>query len=79
MTLELIETVYMCGDYLPALINDDWTGLADDEARRLHAYQSMLPPCAVLNVIDGGDNWTRCEVCSLLADCTTVEIWAPAS
>jgi len=69
-----IYTYKMATHFLSALINGDESGLSDDEAAQLHAFEQSLPRGGVWDVIDDGNNFTRCEVCDLHADCATLTL-----
>jgi hypothetical protein len=69
--------------FISALINDDESGLTDDEAAMLWEWEQNLPnhfhfkaPMhKVFDVSpDTGEDFTRCEVCELFADCATLTV-----
>ena len=69
--------------FVSALINDDESGLTDDEGAMLWEWEQNLPSHfdfkspkhKVFDVAtDEGEDFDRCEVCGLLADCTTLTV-----
>jgi hypothetical protein len=59
--------------YLSALINGDESGLSDTEAQEFNEWlESTDRRISHWDVTDHGDNFTRCEVTGLHADCATV-------
>ena len=65
-------TVASC--YLSALINGDTSGLEDYELPQLEAFLESLPKNSTLVIDDDdeGDNFTRCDISRLMADCVTL-------
>ncbi len=57
--------------FLPTLINDDWTGLEDDEALKLEQFLAEHPNVWWLTT-DGEPECARCAVSGLMADVETV-------
>lgn len=69
--------------FVTALINDDESGLTDDEGAMLWEWEQSLPnhynlktPLhKVFDVApDDETDFYQCEVCGLLADCTTLTV-----
>jgi hypothetical protein len=69
--------------FVSALINDDESGLTDDEGAQLWEWEQSLPKhfniktplVRVFDVAtDDGTDFDQCEVCGLLADCTTLTV-----
>lgn len=69
--------------FISALINNDESGLTDDEAAQLWEWEQNLPKHfhfkapmhKVFDVSpDTGQNFIRCEVCELFADCATLTV-----
>jgi hypothetical protein len=69
--------------FVSALINDDESGLTDDEGAQLWEWEKNLPnhfdfkspKHKVFDVAtDDGTDFDRCEVSGLLADCTTLTV-----
>ncbi len=64
--------------YLPALINGDYTGMTDAEEREFTDFlESIDRRVTHWDVTDYGDNFARCEVTGLHADCATVRAYFP--
>ena len=65
--------------YLPALINDDWTGLDDDEHSRLEVFLGVTYADAAMqgkralpvywHISDDEPSFSRCDVSNLMAMC----------
>lgn len=69
------ETI--AGHYLPAMINDDYSGLSDDEADELNAFMvtfSALPDLTI-SVVDDESQFAVDAVSGLHADCYTVRFY----
>jgi hypothetical protein len=69
--------------FVSALINDDESGLTDDEGAQLWEWEQSLPnhfdfkspKHKVFDVAtDEGADFDQCEVSGLLADCTTLTV-----
>lgn len=69
--------------FVSALINDDESGLTDDEGAMLWEWEQSLPkhfhfkaPMHKVYEVssDEGEDLDQCEVCGLLADCTTLTV-----
>jgi hypothetical protein len=69
--------------FVSALINDDESGLTDDEGAQLWEWEQNLPNHYHLKAPmhkvfdvspDEGENFDQCEVCGLLADCATLTV-----
>lgn len=59
--------------YIPALINGDETGMTDAEQKEFSDWlESTDRRITHWDVTDEGDNFARCEVSGLHADCATV-------
>ncbi len=64
--------------YLSALVNGDYTGLSDeDEAAFTEWLENTDRRITHWDVTDHGENFTRCEVTGLMADCSTVRGYFP--
>lgn len=64
--------------YLPALINGDYTGMTDAEETEFTAWiESTDRRISHWDVTDHGDNFARCEVSGLHADCAIVRGYFP--
>jgi len=68
---------YVIGDtYAPAIVNDDRSGLNDEDEELLEAFLSDLPTRTVL--IMGEDlGFTRCQVSGLMSECHEYEELLP--
>jgi hypothetical protein len=69
--------------FVSALINDDESGLTDDEGAQLWEWEQNLPnhfdfkspKHKVFDVADDeGEDFNQCEVSGLLADCATLTV-----
>ena len=69
--------------FVSALINDDESGLTDDEGAMLWEWEQNLPTHfdfkspkhKVFDVAeDDGEDFNQCEVCGLLVNCTTLTV-----
>ena len=77
-----VYTFKMATHFVSAIINGDLSGLSDDECTQLDAFKQSLPrhyhykttQHGIWDVIDHGDNFARCEVCDLHADCATLTL-----
>lgn len=69
------ETI--AGHYLPAIINDDYSGLSDPESAELAAF--LLTFCALpdltISVVDDESQFAVDAVSGLRADCYTVRFY----
>lgn len=73
------ERTYIIGKhFLPALINGDYTGMEDHEDQALDAFLERVACKGHWSYADEGENFTRCEVSGLYADCVTVTAYDPA-
>lgn len=71
--------------FLPAVINDDWTGLSDEETSQLevflgvtyceHAMQGGHSLPAHWSVEDDEPFFTRCEVTGLMSMCVVAGLY----
>ena len=69
--------------FISALINDDESGLTDDEGAMLWEWEQNLPNHYHLKAPmhkvfdvspDTGEDFTFCEVCGLWSDCATLTV-----
>ena len=79
--LEYTEVPYtIASHYIPAIINDDWTGLDDLDVLRLTTFLDRNAPegayAWVVKAIDNEPEFEVCEVCNLMAECETVTLLA---
>lgn len=71
------HTIASC--YLSAIINEDWTGLADDEAADLQAWLDDVPnKVEHWGVEDDSGSFGRDEVTGLMADCVIIRSYFKA-
>lgn len=69
------DTFAIGAHFVPAIINDDYTGLTDEEEKELHAFLDKLP--------DGYKCWEwsvdvqfcRDDVNGLMADCKAARLY----
>lgn len=67
----------LAAHYISALVNNDYSGLDDDEAADLDAFMRDLwkLPDATLDLPDGEPNFDVDEVSGLHADCYTCRLY----
>jgi hypothetical protein len=69
----------IAGHWLPALVNDDFSGLSDAEANEveefIYPYIKSLPDLTVAVMFDDGASFARDAVSDLYADCYTVRLY----
>jgi hypothetical protein len=71
-TLDYFE-YKISASYLSALINGDFSGLDDNEELQFTEWlYSQDRRIVHWDVIDHGDNFARCEVSNLFADCAVI-------
>ena len=75
MKIELIDTVTIAGHWLPAIVNDDWSGLTDDDCEQLEEYLKGQPVGMMVECVEF-DCFARDCVSGLMSDCVEVEIYA---
>ena len=78
MNVEQIDTIEIAALFMPALIEDDYTGLNDKEVKLVKAYADKLSSC-ILEVADGWPEVNRCDVCGRVVGTYTVEVWQEQS
>lgn len=71
---ELIHTADIAEQYLPALINGDYSGLEDHEAIALDRWAAEFQGCCFVSETEYSD-FGRDEVSGLRANVVTVEIY----
>ena len=74
----ILSTANIAQEYAVAIINDDYSGLTDDDCAKVDKWLATLP-CdhhiiAELMVTGEDIDFTRCEICGLMADCIKVSI-----
>lgn len=72
-------TYKIAGVFLPAIINDDYSGLEESDETQLNDWLKTLPQDKPLtfDVSDDQPEFTRDVVSGLMADCYTVKVWVP--
>jgi len=74
--IKLYDEHLVAGHYLSYLINNDASGLDDDEIEEVNKYiKESLPPRHILDVSEREPSFIRCEVSGLWADCYKLEIY----
>jgi hypothetical protein len=61
-----------------ALVNQDISGLDDNELRQLDAFIGSVPQglmAGTFVIEDGEPNFERCEICELHANCVTLRLY----
>lgn len=61
-----------------ALINQDISGLDDNEERQLDAFLDSAPQGLIAGTFvieDGEPSFERCDICNLHADCVTLRLY----
>lgn len=62
--------------FISAIINDDRTGLDDDEEQDLNDFLDKLPTSeGIWDIADDESNFTRCDICNMYSECLTVKLW----
>lgn len=65
--------------YLPALVNDDFSGLSDDEANQVDSFiiwgLKQLPDMTTIVIDEQGEDFCQCEISNLYANCSTVRYY----
>jgi hypothetical protein len=60
-----VSTTFVC-----AIVNDDWTGLSEEDDQQLHDFMYTLPMGSFSPTdMDQEPDFKRCEVCGLDSDC----------
>ena len=77
MNIEHIDTVTIVSAYLPALINDDYSGLSDIDCDIVKAYAESLPAYAILDTKGREPDFAMCDLCGMYGDCIAVDVYAP--
>lgn len=65
----------IAGEYLPALINGDYSGLEDHEIKLFDSWYASTQentPSGLFEVVGEESNFDTCEVCGLFSDTVTV-------
>jgi hypothetical protein len=69
----------IAGHWLPALVNDDFTGLSDAEANLvedwIYPHLKQLPDMTVAVLFDEGRGFAEDEISGLYADCYAVRLY----
>lgn len=70
----------ICGHYLPAIINGDYSGLSDAEEAEVNHWLDTLPAEAAYGHWDISDecpDFRRDDVSGLMGDCVTCRLMFP--
>lgn len=70
--LEVIETITVCSAYVPALFYGDLSGFKNSEEYQALAEMIGYIGNRTLDVVDGSENFSRCDISKLKGD--TIEI-----
>ena len=74
-----IDTLTMSAHWLPALINDDYSGLSDNDCQNLDTWfkeYKDIGACYIFEVkSDNTDNFTTDCVSGLFADCHVINVF----
>lgn len=74
--LEIIKTPYSIGSqFVPAIVNDDWTSLDGSEDRQLERFLEDAQGSYFGHwyITENVDEFTRCEVSGLMGQCVVAE------
>lgn len=64
------------GHFLPALINDDYSGLDDNEAKQIDQFVDQWQHLSgTFDVLPTGTDFKVCEVCDLYAETHDVRLY----
>ena len=77
MNIKHIDTLTIVSAYLPALINDDYSGLSDLDCEIVEVYAKSLPNYAILDTKDRETEFAICDLCGMWGDCVQVDVYAP--
>ena len=78
MNVEQIDTIEIAARFMPALIENEYTGLNDKESKLVKAYADKLAGF-ILEVVDGWPEFNQCDVCGRVVGTYTVEVWQEES
>ncbi len=75
MILEKRETVFIGIHFMPALINDDVSGLSDEEDEQVCRYMAGCE-CGFSHFdYEGETVWSTCKITGLSSDCYEVSLY----
>lgn len=73
--MKIYEEIMVAGHWLPALINDDITGLSDNEEKELDGWLDNLPEGAYITTgPDQEPSFEKDDITGLMAECYQVTI-----
>jgi len=74
--IKLHDTVNIAGHFLPALINDDTTGLSVEDSKALIRWTFRIPLLAAgIFDVKGELNFERDAITGLLSNCYEVDVY----
>jgi hypothetical protein len=62
----------ICDYFLPALINDDYTGFDDDGEAAIREWLEEVPINGHWDVVENSDNFRHCDITGLYGDTVIV-------
>jgi hypothetical protein len=76
MSIKLNDTVNIAGHFLPALVNDDTSGLSVEDSKALIRW-TISNPLLAAGILDvkGEPSFERDIVTGLLSDCYEVDVY----
>ena len=76
MSIKLHDTVNIAGHFLPALVNDDTSGLSVEDSKALIRW-TISNPLLAAGILDvkGEPSFERDIVTGLLSDCYEVDVY----
>jgi len=75
MSIKLHDTISIAGHFLPALVNDDTSGLSIEDSKALIQW-TVRNPLLAAGILDvkGEPSFERDTVTGLLSDCYEVDV-----
>ena len=77
--MDLVHTETIGQHFMPALHNDDHTGLSDDDSKQLIDWErSLTAEIGVFTLQEKSyeTDFALCEITGLMSDCIEIEIYA---
>ena len=65
--------IWIAEDFVAAIVNDDYSGLNDDEEELVKDYLDSLQGYIALSD-NAQTEWKRCDICGMDADCVEVAV-----
>ena len=65
----------IAGHFLPALINGDYTGLDNNEAKQLDEFLDQINLSGTFDVLPTGTNFAICDVCNMYSEVHDVRLY----